>query len=144
MTPAATRFLLWLCLFGLLPAAGCGPGEPFDYIQASGRITYEDGEPIPIDPLVLTFYPQSEALDAKTHPRPGMVVASLDDGTFDEITSHRAGDGLVRGVHKVTLTDLNGQPLDEKWVPRDYSLPESTPLEVDTATEPFHLKVRRP
>jgi len=107
-------------------------------------VTYEDGTPIPVEPLVLTFYSQDGQLDAKTYPRPGMAVARKEDGTFSGVTSHNAGDGLVPGRHKVTLTDLDGLPLDAVLVPPEYADPNSTPLEVDTADAPFHLKVRKP
>jgi len=130
---------------GLLFSAGCGSSDPFDYVQVTGKVTYEDGTLIPAETLVLTFYPQSGPLDAKTHPRPGMAVVRKEDGTIGEVSSHKAGDGLVPGEHKVTLTALDGTPLPANIVPPEYAKPETTPLTVNTAdTEPFHLKVRKP
>lgn len=129
---------------GLLVSPGCGSSDPFDYVQVTGKVTYDDGTPIPVEPLVLTFYPQSGPLDAKTHPRTGMAVASKQDGTVGEITSHKAGDGLVPGEHKVTLTNLDGTPLPANLVPSEYAKPETTPLKIDTAETPFHLEVRKP
>jgi len=136
--------LRWLLVPGLLCLAGCGSGDPFSYVRVSGKVTYEDGTPIPVEPLVLTFHPQDGQLDAKTYPKSGMAIARKDDGSFSEITSHKPGDGLVPGRHKVTLTDLDGRPLDARLVPPAYADPATTPLEVDTAKAPFDLKVRKP
>jgi len=136
------RPIAWLLLTGLL-LPGCG-GEPFDYVDVAGKVTYEDGTPIPVEPLVLTFYPQAAPVDSKTHPRPGLTVARKEDGTFSLVSSHKANDGLVAGRHKVTLTNLDGGALDPSLVPAEYADPATTPLEIDTADAPFHLKVRKP
>lgn len=124
----------------LLMLAGCGSGDPFNYVQVSGKVTFEDGSLIPADPLVLTFYPQSAPLDEKTHPRMGTAVVDKATGTFSSATSHKAGDGLVRGKHKVTLPS-SASPL---VVSAEYTDPATTPLEVDTADLPFKLQVRKP
>ena len=128
----------------LVLLAGCG-GEPFPMVKASGKITYEDGTLLPAqDNLVrLTFLPQTPPLDAKTHRRPGIADVNLDDGTFECVTTHRYGDGLIRGKHKVVISTLVRQQAPE-GVPPEYNDPEKTPLEVDTANLPFHLKIRKP
>lgn len=137
------RFRCWLLLCGLL-LGGCS-GDPFAYVQVAGKVTYDDGTPIPAEPLVLTFFPQAAALDAKTFPRPGMGVADPQTGEFKSITSHKAGDGLVRGKHKVTLTNLGRAPLPASVVPPEYADPATTPLEVDTAVPAsFTLTVHKP
>jgi len=142
------RTIAWhpilLVAAGILVSAGCGSSDPFDYVQVSGKVTYEDGTRIPAETAVRTFYPQSGELDAKTHPKTGMAAVRKKDGTIAEVSSHKAGDGLVPGEHKVTLTDLNGAPLPENLVPPEYADPETTPLQIDTADTPFHLKVRKP
>ena len=127
----------------LLLLAGCGVKEPFGYVQVSGKVTYEDGSPIPADGIVLTFYPQGGALDSKTNPRPGM--ANLDRaGEFHAASSHLPNDGLVRGRHKVTVLAKDRTPLPARVVPPEYSDPFKTPLEVDTAHLPLELKIRKP
>jgi len=139
----SAAFRIFLTSLSLLLVAGCGHKDPFDYVQVSGKVTYEDGSPIPIDGKRITFYPQGGSIDAKTHPRPGM--ASVDKaGAFRSATSHLPNDGLVRGRHKVTLLAGNGQLLPPSVVPAEYGDPDKTPLEVDTAEQPFVLKVRQP
>ena len=136
----------WLPLAcGLLLLGGCGGSEPFSFVKVSGKVTYDDGTPIPADPLVLTFFPEAPALDAKTFPRPGMGVADPQTGVFNSISSHRAGDGLIRGKHKVTLTALNRDPLPASVVPREYANVATTPLEVDTdVPDSFILTIPKP
>lgn len=130
---------LWL--FALL-AAGCGGGDPFSYEQVSGKVTYEDGSPIPYG-LMLTFYPQCGPLDAKTHPRQGMAQVDQQTGEFRSATSYQPNDGLVRGKHKVTIISTSGM-IPPEIVPPEYADLTRTPLEVDTAEQPLHLKVRKP
>jgi hypothetical protein len=130
-----------ICL--LLFLAGCDNREPFRHTSISGKVTYEDGSPIPGDMLMLTFFPQTAPIDAKTHPRPGMAIVDKT-GTFNSATTHKPNDGLVQGKHKVTLTGANRASLLPSIVPPEYCDPDKTPLEVDTANLPFDLTVRKP
>jgi hypothetical protein len=135
---------LLLCVSLLPLLSGCGPSDPFSYVQISGKITYEDGTLIPVRHLELTFVPQSAPLDAKTYPRPGVAVVDTATGEFHAVTSHRYNDGLVRGKHKVVLGGVSSFPLPPSLVPPEYCDFTKTPLEVDTAQQPFVLKVRKP
>ena len=137
-------FIIYHSAFLILVLAGCGSGDPFKYVQVSGKVTYEDGSLIPIDGMALTFYPQGGALDAKTRPRPGMTTVDRATGEFHSVTSHMPGDGLVPGKYKATLLEGNRMPLPADIVPPEYGDPFKTPLEVDTANVPFHLEIRKP
>lgn len=127
----------------LLLAAGCGAKDPFSYAQVSGKVSYEDGTLIPAD-YILFFYPQSGPLDSKTYPHCGTAIVEKATGRFDSITSYRRGDGLVRGKHKVTLLGPTHGPLPASIVPPEYGSPVQTPLEVDTAQQPFELRIKKP
>jgi len=133
-----------VAVLAALVAAGCGTQEPFPLVQVRGTVAYEDGTVIPAEPLVLTFYPQRPMLDPETHPRPGMALADPATGEIWDVSSHRASDGLVAGVHRVTLTTLERTPLPGDLLPAEYADPGTTPLEIDTAKLPFRLLVRRP
>lgn len=122
-----------------LVAVGCNSGGPFDYVPVEGKVEYEDGSPVPGGQLQFT----SEApAQGTAHPRP--AVASIGkDGTFQDATSHKYGDGLVPGKHKVSFifaTDSQGRPL----VPPDYESAAKTPLEIDTANSPLTITVPKP
>jgi hypothetical protein len=136
-------FIVILSLWTLY-LSGCGARDPFEYVKVSGKVTYEDGMLIPLDGMFLNFYSQTPPVDAKTYPRIGTTLVQKSDGTFSSVTSHRAGDGLIRGKHKVTVTSSTQAPLPSSMVPVEYADPEKTPLEVDTAQQPFVLKVRKP
>jgi len=118
---------------------GCGSNAPFGYVPVQGKVTYEDG--IPVTAGQLQFEAQSPP-KGNFHPRP--AVASIkSDGTFDAVTSQKYGDGLIPGKHKIAFifaTDAQGQPL----VPQDYTSMATTPLTIDTADAPLHIKVPRP
>ena len=134
---------------GLLPLlsivfAGCGSGDPFEYVQVSGRVSYKDGTLIPAAKLRVTFIPQMQALDGRTHPRAGTAYANVADGSFDNFTSHLPGDGVVPGKHRVLIVALDENEALNPLVPREYSSGSQTPLIVDTADTPFHFQIPQP
>src|SRR5687768_10709482 len=89
-------------LCALVFAAGCGSKEPFSHAKVKGSVKYEDGSPIQAHRVKVTFYPQAPPKDEKTHARFGVAFLQ-PDGTFSDVTSHKAGDGIVVGEHKVTV-----------------------------------------
>ena len=90
------------------------------------------------------FVPEAPPKDKKTVPRPGEVGVDVRTGKFGNPTSHKSNDGLVSGKHKVTITTRNHAPLPANLIPPEYADYKNTPLEVDTAQQPFELKVRKP
>lgn len=124
--------------------AGCS-SEPFRLVRTSGKLTYEDGSPLPTkkgDPVLLMFLPQIPPLDAKTFPRRGTTVVDPETGTFDSATTHTYGDGLVACRHKVVISGApNKMPAG---VPVEYGSPTTTPLEIDAARQPLHLMIKKP
>ena len=124
-------------------ACGCS-GGPFDYVPASGSVTYEDGSLIPADRLMVTFVPQVDSAEGKIHPPNAVAEVNSADGSFQEVTSHQFGDGLLAGRHKVQIVALDAAQNPTSAVPREYASVSTTPLEVDTANRPFELKVRKP
>lgn len=143
----------WLVLLMLLSSSvGCGSGSPFDYVKVSGKLTYEDGTPIPSEGVILTFVPQEvEAIDEKFYPRSGVAYPSAD-GTFEVVTSYRYGDGIVQGKHKV-LVSVRGMSFSqpgkgkkkqaEPLFDKAYTSQETTPLEVHTDDAPFVIQVKK-
>src|SRR4051794_29488875 len=138
------NFLQFRAVFSLfcIVLAGCGSNSPFKYVKCSGKISYEDGTPIPAGGMELRF----TALDApkleKAYPRP--AVARVNErGEFERVTSYKFGDGLIPGRHKVSI-DLGNGPEAKPLVPKEYTSAASTPLIVDTADSPFDIKVPKP
>ena len=130
----------WFILVCIL--AGCGSGSPYKYVKCSGKITYEDGSPIPKGGMELRF----SALDAPqlehAYPRPAIARVN-DKGEFERVTSYKYGDGLIPGRHKVCL-DLGSAQDTKPLVSKEYTSIATTPLEVDTANSPFDIKVPKP
>lgn len=144
-------FLGLLVALAAMTAVGCGSGDPFAYVKVSGRITYEDGTPIPSDSVIVTFAPQTEAVGEDFHPRSGMAYADTN-GNFDTATSYKYGDGIVRGKHKVLVSIRSGGPTGPSsggkkrgpLIPAIYTKLSTTPLEVHTDDTPFELKIEKP
>ncbi|MBA4107352.1 MAG: hypothetical protein C0485_16525 [Pirellula sp.] len=128
---------LALALFAL---AGCGSSEPFDYVPVSGKVTYEDGSLIPVRVRVI-FTSQQPPVDGKRFPRPASALPD-DQGYFPVVSSLRYDDGIVPGKNKVSIIYEGKQP--ERFVPREYSSPATTPLEVDSEDSPFEIKIKKP
>ena len=133
-------------VLGLMASAhvlcGCGAREPFDYIPVQGKLTYDDGQPIPAAGIVLQFAAQDAKPVNGMHPRPAQ--ASVDaQGIFTQATSHKFGDGLIPGKHKVAIyyaTDAKGRLL----VSKEYTHLGTTPLEIDTGDGNIEIKVPKP
>src|SRR5689334_3170088 len=132
--------LLLLCL------AGCGDGNPFDYVPVSGRLTYEDGAPIPAGGIRIGFTVIDVAPKNGAFPRPAEAVVDAE-GNFSSVTSYKPGDGLMPGKHKAAIyyaTDAQGKSL----IPKEFGHASTTPLVVevteDSADAPLQIKVPRP
>jgi hypothetical protein len=144
LAPQSTILPWALLLIGAPILIGCGPSEPFDYVKVAGKVTYDDGSVIPAERLQVIFVSQAPPLDAKTQPRPGHAEVNVADGTFDTVTSHKYGDGLVPGKHKVQVIAMDKMQRPTKAVPKLYESPATTPLIVDTADAPFHIQIAKP
>ena len=126
----------------LAVTAGCGSEGPFEYVQVSGKIVYDDGSPIPFpDGTQMLFQSQTPPVNEVTHPRPGVAVLSAD-GTFDVITSYKYNDGLTPGKHKVLLYTLD--PAVKLPIPPECLDIKTTPIEIDTADSPLEIKIAKP
>ena len=139
-----TRFFRGICVtVALVAFAGCG-GEPFTHVQVSGTVKYDDGSLIPVEMMELTFQPQAEAVDAKTHPRPGHASVDIATGEFKRATTHKPGDGLVAGKHKVKITAYDASQQVSQAIPEEYRDISTTPLEFDTADPEWTIVIKRP
>lgn len=137
------RRWMGLPLFALL-LAGCG-GEPFKHVKITGKVTYEDGTVIPASFMELTFEPLTEAIDEKTHPRPGHAGVDVTTGEFATVTTHKPGDGVVAGKHKVKITAYDEDQGVSNAIPAEYMDIATTPLEFDTSQSThWEIKVKRP
>ena len=132
--------LMLLCL------AGCSDGNPFDYVPVSGRLTYEDGTPIPAGGMRIGFTVMDVAPKDGAFPRPAEAVVDAQ-GNFSSVTSYKPGDGLMPGKHKAAIyyaTDAQGKSL----IPKEFGHASTTPLIVevteDSADAPLEIKVPRP
>jgi hypothetical protein len=83
-----------------------------------------------------------EAINVKTRPQAGMAEVQ-PDGSFQSITTRAYGDGAIRGRHKVTVVALDNDQVPTKLVPEKYATVETTPLEFDTANQPWKIVVER-
>lgn len=136
----------WRLVAWVLPVlvAGCGgSGSPFDSVPVSGKVTYDDGTPIPVQGMKVYFHCLEPPVDGN-HPRPATVGVGAD-GTFNDVTTYKYADGLVLGEHKVSLVCMEGGKLTPK-IPNDYAVPAKTPLRV-TVTESgqvLEIKIPKP
>lgn len=143
-----TRVGLWLgaCLVASAGACaiGCSDASPYDLVKASGTVKYEDGSLIPAETIMLKFEPQAAALDSRTHPRKAYGTVNVADGTFDTLTTHKYGDGIVSGRHKVLVIPMTKDQKVTNLVPNEYRNAEATPIEVDTDQQPMEIRIKKP
>ena len=95
-----TRCCIVVALLAL--SLGCGSSEPFQYVPAKGRVIYENGSPVPLGGARLLFFVQDVGASGEAVPRPALANLNAQ-GEFDVVTSHKYGDGLIPGKHKVVI-----------------------------------------
>ena len=125
----------------LVLLAGCGSADPFDYIPVSGTVKYDDDTLIPAQHLIVTFQPLEGTIDKRTRPRSADANVNVENGTFAAATSHKYGDGIVPGSHKVTVRAFDAEMNPLPIIPKRYTLVSETPLEVNAAERPFDIRV---
>jgi hypothetical protein len=141
-TQMTFRFELLAAAALSLAHAGCsGSGSPFESVPVSGKVTYEDGSPIPVPGMTLFFHSMEPPRDGM-HPRPATVGVGAD-GTFKDITTYKPADGLVLGKHKVSLVAQKGEKLTNQ-IPMEYALPDKTPLVVEITESGQFLEIKVP
>lgn len=137
-TSRATVLLSIGCVAVLV---GCS-NEPFQFVKASGRVTYEDGAPLTTEGgLRLIFVPTTPPKGEDIHP-PSAEAFPDEQGAYSEINSPIRGGGMVRGEQKVVI--VYRDVVASQHVPKEYTSPKTTPLVVDTDDAPFDIKVPRP
>ena len=140
MQRARPRSILVVATISAL-LAGCGSDGPFEYVAVTGKVTYDDGTLIPVSGLKIYFHCLEPPKDGM-HVRPGISSVG-SDGTFKDITTYRYADGLVLGKYKVSLICEEGGGLTPK-IPKEYALPEKTPLRVEVTESGQFLEVKVP
>lgn len=130
-----------LLLLAVAFIAGCGSNDPFSYVRARGKVTYDDGTPIP-GKVRLAFQPEAPPI-GNEHPHMGEAEAN-EQGEFNHVTSHKYADGLLQGKHKVAFSLGGMDVLGRPNVPKEYTDFATTPLEVDTKDLPFDIKIPKP
>jgi hypothetical protein len=135
--------LLW-ALAAMACFVGCSKSNPYDLVKVKGTVKYEDGTLIPADTIILKFEPEAAPIDAKTFPRKAYGRVNVADGTFDTVTTHKYGDGIVVGKHKVLVVPTTNEGKMTALVPPEYQSTATTPVEVDTADQPLDIKVKKP
>lgn len=119
-------------------------GNPYDLVDVSGKVTYEDGSLIPAGSIMLKFDPEAAQFDAKTHPRKGFALVNVGDGTFDYATTHKHADGLVAGKHKVLVVAYAEDGKAASVVPRSISGLTRRRLKSIRSILPLEIKIKKP
>jgi hypothetical protein len=141
---AASPVLCLISFVALVAAGGCGDHTPYRCVPVSGKVTYEDGSPIPAEQINLTFVSQLPPIDPKIPPKNGNAVADGKTGAFEYATTFVHKDGIIGGEHKVVIRCISKGKEMRNLVPADYSEVDKTPLKVDSGGSPFDIKVPKP
>jgi hypothetical protein len=133
----------WLLFVGF--SYGCGSSTPFDIVPVHGKVVYEDGSLIPADSILVTFNPINPE-KSKMVPPGGQTTVNVQDGTFSNVSSHRANDGLALGRHKVVVVAFKNNPgknpSPSGVVPAKYNKMATTPLEVNVESSGQLLEIK--
>lgn len=139
------KLLYVLSILAIAALVGCGDNGPFEYVPVSGKLTYEDGSLVTgAKNLRLGFISQEHQENLNQRPRPAKAPINLADGTFDHATSYKYADGLVPGKHLVVIVARGDRGGAAKVTKPEYTSAATSPLIVDTADAPFHIKIPKP
>lgn len=123
-------------------------GEPFRLVQVEGSVTYDDGGVIPGHRLLVTFTPIEGDTSVRRSGKvlPGTVVIRGGESAFYAVTTHRYGDGVMSGGHKVSIIAMDQNNCPMEVVPPEYQSFESTPIKISVSRwgGPLRITVRRP
>ena len=125
------RNQFFVVVFAIIVVAGCGGS----FIPTGGKVTYEDGTPVPAGGIV--FETGNFMADGRIQP----------DGTYT-LSSLKPGDGLPAGTYKVTISgtayDENDRRIEH--VHPKFSNPETSELtaEVTRGQNQFNFTVTKP
>lgn len=133
-----------LCCLATMLSLGCIKNDKVHLVRGSGCVSYEDGTPIPEKPLVLNFHPVSAAEHNHMSRPAASAIVDSSTGRFKQVTTRRFGDGLVSGQHRVTVHLPGRKALPATVAAPEYSDEAKTPLKVDTAVQPFDIRLKRP
>ena len=121
---------------------GCGgSATPFEAVPVSGKVVYDDGSPIPVPGMELSFHSMTPPKDG-FYPRVGAANVG-GDGSFAMVTSHKYADGLLPGKHKVVIISREGGQLTKK-IPKECAVLSSTPIEVEVTESGQFLEIKVP
>ena len=129
-------------VLAMVASAGCGSGGPYEYVKVSGKITYADGSPIPIEGMRLLFIAEDAPEVAGAHPRQAMAHVN-ERGEFECATTYKYGDGLIPGRHKVVI-QAESMKDGKRILPKSCLAPGSTELTADTSAVPMLITVPKP
>jgi len=94
--------------------------------------------------MILRFHSFVRARDARTLPPVGVAVVDRETGAFSYATTRFPGDGIIAGLHKVTVHSAGEEPLPESIASTDYSERDRTVLQVNTKSKPFKIVIDKP
>jgi hypothetical protein len=112
----------------------------------SGKLTYDDGSPVPGHRIQIVFIPLVPEGQSSNRDRPSIADVNAEDGTFKVASTYEEGDGATVGMHRimVTVLGLDGKLSDA--IPRVFADPRTTPLkiEIEDRKNWIHFQVPRP
>ena len=117
--------------------SGCGGSDPYKAVPVSGKVTFEDGTPIPVGRMTVVFTSLTPPVEKNVIPRPAQAEVKVADGTFSEATTHRLGDGLILGRHTVEAFSYDGKGKLVKLAINP------TEIKVSKKSTVFEFKVKR-
>ena len=125
--------------------AGCG-GEPFSFVPVTGKITYTDNTLIPAEEIRVRLVPLDPAQNGKDVAGAAIGFASVQDGTFEGVTTHNYLDGVVPGRYRVVVEPLKNHEII-KAVPEKYLSATQSPLLIEVTRQKHNfpqLQVEKP
>jgi hypothetical protein len=125
-------------------ASGCRKGYQAPTIHVSGKVTYEDGSLVPANRMVVSFLTPQKLIE-ENYPPAATGQVDTRDGTFSELTTWEAGDGVIAGPHEVEVVRFGDEKDPGGIKAIDYRGGRVWPNKVEVTPEKteFHITIPR-
>jgi len=112
----------------------------------SGKVTYEDGGPVPGARIQIVFLPLVPEGQTSDRDRPSIADVDVETGEFKFTSTYEEKDGTTVGMHRVMVTVLGPDGELNGAVSRVFSNPKTSPLkiEIENRKNWIHFQLPRP
>lgn len=115
-------------------------------VPVSGRVTYEDGSPVPANSMELRLLTPQKLVDEEKYPHAATARIDIRNGAFSAATTWEHGDGVIPGEHEVEVVRFGDEKEPGEVRAKEYRGDRIYPSKVTVSADRdnvFHITIPR-